>query len=76
MTNEHLGLDRVRFFLLSIQRIALFEFLEDTDFYPTGITIFGYRSDDLDSDPLVVLCVDGFNHLAKGALTKQAHSAI
>lgn len=64
------------FFLLSVQRIALFEFLKDTNFYPTGITVFGYRSDDLDSDPLVVLCVDGFNDLAKGPLTKQAHGAV
>lgn len=64
------------FFLLSIHGIALFELLEDTDFYPTGITVFGYRSDDLDGDPLVSLCVDRFNYLAKGALAKQAHCAI
>lgn len=62
--------------VLSVHGIALLELLEDTDFDPACVSVFGYRSDDLDSHSLVGLCIDGLDNLAKGSLAEETHCAI
>lgn len=62
--------------ILPVHGIAFLELLEHTDFNPTCITVFGYRSDDLDGHSCVCLRIDGFDNLAKGPLAEETNSAI
>lgn len=62
--------------LLSIERVSFLQLLEDANFNLARVAIFRYSSYNLNCDPLVRLRVDGFDDLAKCALTQQSNGTI
>lgn len=70
--------ERVRLLtgLLAIQRVALFEFLHNSDLNLAGVAVFGNGTDDFDSHPRIVLRVDSFNYLPESALAQKPDRTI
>lgn len=56
--------------------IFLFEFLQDTDFDLTGVTILRDSTDDFDRHPVMGLNVDGLYDFAESPLAQEANGAI
>ena len=61
---------------LSVERIALFELVEDADLDLACVAVLWNGADDLDCHPRVRLRVDGLDDLAKGALSEQLDCAV
>ena len=56
--------------LLSVERVAFLEFLQDPNLDLARVTVLWDGSYDLDSYPLVSFCVNGLDHLAKCSLAQ------
>lgn len=67
---------RQRRLLLSIERVALLELLQNTDLDLARVPVLGDSSNDLDRNSLVGLRVDSLHDLAKSSLAEEAHSAV
>ena len=61
---------------LQISWISFLQLLQHAHFHLTRIAILLDGTDNLDSDSFVGFGVDCFDHLAKGALSKEAHCAV
>ena len=62
--------------LLLVRRIALFELLENANFNLASVAVLGYCAYNLDSDSLIGVGIDCFDHLAERALTKESHCTV
>lgn len=63
-------------YLLSIKRVAFFEFLQHPDLNLASIAVFGYGSYDLDGHPGIGMSVDSFYDFAERPLAQELDSPI
>lgn len=62
--------------LLAVQGVPLLEFLKDPDFNLARVPVLRDCTDNLDSNPLVRLSINGLYDLAKRSLTQKSHGSI
>lgn len=58
--------------VLSIHRVSLLQFLQDSYLNLARISIFGNGTNNLDSDPCIICRIYCLDYLAKGALAQQS----
>lgn len=61
---------------LQVSWISFLQLLQNAHFHLTRIAILRDGTDDLDSDSLIGVGIDCFDHLAKRALTKESHCTV
>lgn len=61
---------------LQVSWISFLQLLQNAHFHLTRIAILRDGTDDLDSDSLIGVGIDCFDHLAERALTKESHCTV
>ena len=62
--------------LLSVERVAFLEFLQDPNLDLASVTVLWNSSNDLDCNSLASLRVDSFHNLAESPLSKETDSPV